>query len=138
MEILEKLVTAKNTPTYGEVGPDPATIEEVRKMCRKRFTKKKATREGEVDEVDEKAAADFFELLEKLADTSIEMAETHHLSDKTRPLHPRLPYSRFLRLAKNMRASKIGRGRLEEGHFAYRLEQVLWFYADRPMRLRAA
>ena len=124
MEILEKLVTAKNTPTYGEVGPDPATIEEVRKMCRKRFTKKKATREGEVDEVDEKAAADFFELLEKLADTSIEMAETHHLSDKTRPLHPRLPYSRFLRLAKNMRASKIGRGRLEEGHFAYRLEQA--------------
>ena len=124
MEILEKLVTAKNTPTYGEVGPDPATIEDVRKMCRKRFTKKKATREGEVDEVDEKAAADFFELLEKLADTSIEMAETHHLSDKTRPLHPRLPYSRFLRLAKNIRASKIGRGRLEEGHFAYRLEQA--------------
>jgi len=124
MEILEKLVTAKNTPTYGEVGPDPATIEEVRKMCRKRFTKKKATREGEVDEVDETAAADFFELLEKLADSSIEMAETHHLSDKTRPLHPRLPYSRFLRLAKNMRASKIGRGRLEEGHFAYRLEQA--------------
>ena len=78
MEILEKLVAAKNTPTYGEVGPDPATIEDVRKMCRKRFTKKKATREGEVDEVDEKAAADFFELLEKLADTSIEMAETHH------------------------------------------------------------
>ena len=125
MEILEQLVKAKNVPTYGDVaGPDGTKLEDVRKLCRKRFTKKKATREGEVDEVDEKAAADFFELLEKLADTSIDMAETHHLSDRTRPLHPKLPYARFLRLASRTRASKLGRGRLEEGHFAFRLEQA--------------